>query len=121
MDRRAAPLRLGDHRDDARQEGLCAHLLGAHHQASRSVDGRAYDLVARLLLHRNRFSTDHGFIDVARALDDHPIHRNGFAGPYTQSVTDLHFNDLDSYRLAALRILSALSQRNGAIGQAHSR
>ena len=35
LDRRAAALRLGDHRDDPRQQRLGADPLGAHHEARR--------------------------------------------------------------------------------------
>ena len=90
LNRRAAPLRLGDHGDDAREECLGADLLGAHHQGTRPVDRRAHDLVAGLFPNGNRLAADHRLVHAARAFQDDAVHRNLLAGPHAQPVALLH-------------------------------
>jgi hypothetical protein len=58
LDRRASPLRLGDHLGNACQQRLAAHALGAHHEGSTAVHG-----ASGRVLHGNRLSGDHRLVD----------------------------------------------------------
>ncbi len=97
LDRRAAALRLGDHLHDARQHGLGADLLGAHHQSAGAVDRAADELVARRFLDRQRFAGDHRLIDRARAVEHAAIDRHGIARPHAQAVAMLHAVERDIF------------------------
>ena len=86
LNRRTAPLRLGDHLYDLGEQCLGADLLCAHGQGAGPVDGRADDLVAGGLLDRDRFAGDHRLVDGARAFDDDAVDRDFFTGPHPQEI-----------------------------------
>jgi hypothetical protein len=106
LDGSAAALRLGHHGHDTREQGLGADLLGAHDQRAGAVDRRSDDRVAGLLLHRDGLARDHGFVDVARALEHHAIHGHLLAGPHAQPIAGLHRIERDIF-LAAIRAQAA--------------
>ena len=43
-----------------------------------------------VLLNRNRFASDHRFVDRARAFNDNSIHRDLLARTHAQEIADLH-------------------------------
>ncbi len=86
LDRRARALRLGDHRDDLREQRIAADALGAHDEAAGAVDGGAGDLVARRLLDRHRLAGDHRLVDRAVALEHDAVDRHLLARPHPQAL-----------------------------------
>ena len=88
LDRRAAPLRVGHHPHDLREQRVGADPLGAHHEAATGVDRGAGDAIARALGHRNRLAGKHRFVNRALALDNHAVGRNAFAGAHAEPIAD---------------------------------
>jgi hypothetical protein len=59
LDGRAAALRLSDHTDDLREQGLGSDPIGAHDEAAGGVHRGPDDPLARVLLDRHRLAGDH--------------------------------------------------------------
>ncbi len=95
LDRGAAALRLRDERHDAREQRLAAHLLGAHHEASRAVHAARHDAVPGTLRDRDRLAREHRFVDAATALEHHAIHRQLLARSHAQLFTDADARERD--------------------------
>ena len=66
LNRRAAALRLGHHRDDLREQRLGADSLGPHDEPPVPLTVPPTTLVARTLLDRHRLAGHHRFVDGAR-------------------------------------------------------
>jgi hypothetical protein len=86
LDRRAAALRLGHHRDDLRQQRLGTDPFGSDQQRTRAVDGRAGDGVALALADGDGLTRDHRLVDGAAALEDDAVDRDLLARPHAQSL-----------------------------------
>ena len=91
LDRRAAALRLRDHLDDLRKDGVAADALGFHEEAAGAIDGAAADFVAVRLLDWHRLAGEHRLIDVRLAVDHAAIDRHFLAGTHAQLIAALHF------------------------------
>src|SRR5579875_332165 len=90
LDRSTATLRLADHLDDLREQGIGTDALGFHDEAACSIDRAACHLGMHILLNRDRLSTDHGFVYRAVAFQNHAVYRDLLSGPNTKVVTDLY-------------------------------
>ena len=64
LNRCAAALRLGDHRDNAREQRFGSDFFRAHDEGASAVDRGAHDAIAGLLANRHRLASHHRFIDV---------------------------------------------------------
>ena len=95
LNRRAAPLGVGHHPHDLREQRIGADPLGAHHEAAAGVDGGADDAVARTLEHRDRLAGEHRFVDRAFALDNHAVDRNVLARAHAQPIANLDLAQRD--------------------------
>ena len=95
LDRRARALRLRDHLDDLRKQGVAPDLLGAHDEAAGLVERARDHLAAGLLGDRHGFAGHQGFIERRAALEDDAVHRHFFSRPDAQSVADLEAVDLN--------------------------
>ncbi len=102
MDRGAAALGLGHHRDDLAKQGVAPDALGLHHKTAGAIDRAARDLVADGFFHRQRFPGQHGLLHTGVALDEFAIHRHFFPGNHTQAIADLHLFQRD-FLVTALR------------------
>ena len=100
MYRRARALRLGDHLDDLRQQGIGADFLGPHQQAARTVDGGADQTFSGHLAYRDRLTRNHGLVDAAVALDHLAIDRHLFTRSDSQDIAYLHVLQRDVFLLA---------------------
>ena len=88
LDRGATALGLGHHLDDLRQQGVGAHLVGAHDEGSGLVESAGHDAVADILGHRHGLAGHHGFVDSDPTLQEFAIDRDLLSGPYPQAVAD---------------------------------
>ena len=88
LDRGATALGLGHHLDDLRQQGVRAHLVGAHDKGSGLVERAGHDPVADLLGHRHGLAGHHGFIDSDPAIQKFAIDRDLLSGSDPQAVAD---------------------------------
>ena len=79
-------LRLLHQRDDLGQRGVGADLGGPDPQRAVGVDGRADDLAARGLVHRQALPGDHRLVDLGLAVLDDAVDRDLRAGPDQQQV-----------------------------------
>ncbi len=70
LNRRAAPLRSGDHVHDASEHRFISDPLGAHEEAAGAVERAAGDGVAGGLLDGDRFAREHGLIDTRAAFEN---------------------------------------------------
>ena len=66
---------------------------GAQGQRAPLVDGATHDAIATLFLYWDRFACDHGFVDIADALDDLAIDRNPFARAHLYDIAGDHIGD----------------------------
>ena len=90
LHRRLRALRLHNHLHDLRKHGFRSDLLRLHHQAAVGVQGCPDERVAHLLQHRQRFASQHGFIDGAFALYDQAIDRDLLSGADAQPIARVH-------------------------------
>ena len=88
LDRRAAALRLGDERHDAREHGVAADALGLDDERAACVQRAADDGVAGGLGDGHGFAGHHRFVDRAAALDDLAVDGDLLAWPHAQLVAD---------------------------------
>ena len=91
---------LFDHADDLGQNGLATHGGGSKSQRALLVDSTANDFAADGLGHRDRLAGDHGFIDIAVALDHLTVHGHALTGAYLDDVTGDDLGNGDFQRLA---------------------
>ena len=82
------------------EKSLAADALSNNQHRSGAVQSAADELVARLLEHRNRFTSHHGFIDAALPFFDASIYRNLLAGPDAQAITEFDFSEWNIQFLA---------------------
>ena len=75
-----------DHGDDASQRRISSDLGCAEPERSLLISRPGHDLIARPLRDRQRLSSEHRFINVARALGHDAIHRDCVAGPNCKDV-----------------------------------
>ena len=75
----AAGLRSLHGADDVGQRRVLPHRGDMHGQTSVQVDGTGVKLSASRLLHRQRFTGEHRFVDDRVALDDFAIGRHAVA------------------------------------------
>ena len=94
LNRRAAPLRLGDELHDLRQHRVAANFSRLDHQRTGLVHRAAYDICADLLGYWHRFTGYHQLIDGAATLVNEAINRHLFARPDAQSISDLNLIEL---------------------------
>ena len=94
-----------------REQRIRAHALRVHDERPRAVDRASSDLCAGFLFDRNRFASDHRFIDRRSAFEDSSVHRNTFAGPDTQPLADADFAQWHvSFRTVSLDPSSGLGR-----------
>ncbi len=109
LDGRLRALRPLDHLDDLREEGLPAHLLGAHDERAGGVERAGEDARPRGLLDGDGLTRQHGLVHGARALCEDAVHRHLFAGPHAEQVAGEHRRErhvlLASIRAEAPRCL----------------
>ena len=77
LNRRATPLRFGNHCDYARQQHLGTDLLCSHDQCAGAIDRGAHYAIARMFFDRDRLASDHRLVDGAGSLDNRGIHVGG--------------------------------------------
>ena len=83
---RSARLRLAHQADDLREVGVLAGLAHLDEERTLAVDGAADDLVPLALGHRPRLAGEHGFVEAAAPLDDHPVGGDLLPGSYQDPV-----------------------------------
>jgi len=88
---RAARLSLLDHADDAAQRGVLRRTRDTEFEGACLVDGSREDLVPQRFAHRDRLAGDGSLVDGCRALCDHTVERQTFAGPDQHDGTDPDF------------------------------
>ena len=89
LDRCAAALRLGDHRDDLCEQRVAADPARLEDEPTGRVQRAAGDGRADRLLDRHRLAGDHRFVDAAAALDDDAVDRHALARSHAQSIADV--------------------------------
>ena len=80
LNRQFRALRLFDHADDLRQNGVGTGLGDTEGEASRPIDRAAHHMGASALGHRLGFPGEHQFIDEGGAFDHLAVNRHFFAG-----------------------------------------
>jgi hypothetical protein len=86
LQRRAAPLRLGDQLHDVGEQRIGADFLGLDDQRSALVDRGTDHAVASALLNRKRLPRQHRFVDRARSFQYAAIHRHFLAWAHAQVI-----------------------------------
>ena len=95
LDRGSRALRLADHLHDLRQHGLAADAVGAHHERSVAVYGRADHTRGRRLLHGRGLACDHGLVHCAQSFEHYAVHRDLFSGADSQPISRLYLFERD--------------------------
>jgi hypothetical protein len=95
LDRRARALRVRDHFDDLREQGVAPDLFGAHHETAGLVERAGDHPGAGLLGDRHRFAGYQGLVEGRSSLEDDAVYRHFFSRPDPQFVADLEAVDLD--------------------------
>ena len=90
LDGRPAPLRLTDHADDLREEGVRTDTFGADHQRPGAVQGCADHAVAHALFHGHRLPAHHRLVHRAATIDHHTVDRDLLTRADAQAVVGLH-------------------------------
>ncbi len=85
-----AGLGVLDELDDLRQRRLGADRRGPDREHARGVDRGTGDVVADLLVDRQRLAGEHRFVDGARSVDDLAVDGHLLARPDLDHVADLH-------------------------------
>ena len=103
LERRLAPLGLGDQPEHLAERRLVADLLGPDLDHAELVDRPGVDRVARPLVDRQRLARQRRLIDGRPARDDRPVDGDPLAGPDDDEVADddLRGRDLDLDPVAA--------------------
>ena len=65
-------------------------MLGAHHEGSGGIYGRAYHWTAWFFHYRHGFAGDHAFVNGAYSFEDDAVDGNFFARTYSQAVAQLY-------------------------------
>ena len=89
LHRSLGALRLRDHVNDARKQRVRAYALGADDEGAFSVNGSASDAITGLLAHRERLPGNHGLVHVGLPFHADAVHRDLFARPHAQPISDL--------------------------------
>src|SRR5204863_66479 len=90
LDRRATPLRFGNHLHDLGEHSLLSHTLSLHDEAAGIVQRAADYFITRAFFDRHGFTAKHRFIDGCLTFDHDPIHRYLFAGPDPETIAAYH-------------------------------
>ena len=75
---------------DLRQQGIGPDFFRANQQAARAVQGAAGHSAALGFAHRIGLAGEHGFIDMAVALQHSRVYRNLLSGSHPQAIPGLH-------------------------------
>ena len=111
LDRCSRALCLGDHVDNLGKHGVAADFLGPHGQCAGRVDCGPYYLVALLFFDRHGFTCDHGFIDQARAAQNHTIDRHLLSWTNPEGITHLNLIQGNIYFFPIVRYFSCVFRR----------
>ncbi|MBS1271717.1 MAG: hypothetical protein MAGBODY4_00849 [Candidatus Marinimicrobia bacterium] len=93
LDRHLGALRLFHHPDDLAQEGLLADLSGADFQYPVLINRRANNLIIFGLFDGHGFAGGQRLVHTAKAVDNHAIGGNLFAGTHNHDVALLQLPD----------------------------
>ena len=86
LDRRLGPLRRFDDADDLGQRRVFADFGRPKLERAQFVDCGADDRVADLLVDRNAFASQHGFVQCGGPFEDNAIHRHFFTRSHHDDV-----------------------------------
>ena len=92
--------RVGDHLDDLRERRVLADARRAAAEEARLVDRRGRDRVARCLVRRDALTGQRRFVDRARTLEHHAVHRDTLARTDNEHVVLLHLFDRNGHLLS---------------------
>ncbi|MPM55779.1 hypothetical protein SDC9_102576 [bioreactor metagenome] len=90
---RLGSLRVLYQADDAREHRFRAHGGHLHDNAAVAIDRTSRERRPRLAHHRQRFTRQHGFINLGVPFQQHAIHRNALARPHHQLVACHHLGN----------------------------
>ena len=92
-DRRLGCRRVADHADDLRERGVLSDARGLAAQKTRLIDRCRGDGVSRVLVRRNAFARQRGFVYGAAALQNDAVHRDALSGTHDEDVAFAHLRD----------------------------
>ncbi len=101
LDGRLARLGLLHQGDDAPQGCVSQQAFDLDPQGPRAIQGPRRHPIAPLLRHRRRLTGEHGFIQLANALQDDAIHGHLLAWPHQDGFTDSNGPDRQEHLIAA--------------------
>ena len=92
--------RIADQFDNLAQGGVFPYPGSPAFQVPGLVHGGGGNLVPRVLVHRQAFARQGGFVYRRRTLDHHTVHRDIFPRAHGENVADLHIINGDRNLLA---------------------
>src|SRR5690242_19552462 len=66
-------------------------MFGAHDKRAIAVYGSSSHGIAGALPNRDRFTSDHRFVNAALALENDAVNRNFFAWTHTKAIANVYF------------------------------
>ena len=101
LDRRLGALRLADQPHDSGEQRRAADAGGPAAQETVVIERPGEDLRVGSLGHRQALAGQHALVDRRRAVDDHTVDRQRFAGAHDVAVADLDLGERHVDDLAA--------------------